>query len=191
MTEWLFVIILVCEGHSTLGKLLTCFGEDEGRVTLAARGGLFSRAGLVGGNTLAVTAWFFFPDGSSVAASAGRFMPPIPPTVCRRKGHKVRMKSNQERRRQTRGTHSGFVRGSSCSTARRRSGYSGGREPSWRPCLRRPAEREFPAPPPQLRTPADANEFSYQRKQKQQQEEGVKPNRGSSKKYSTQELTLK
>lgn len=46
-------------------------------------GGLFSRAGLDEGNTLATTGWFFFPDGSSVGPSAGRFIPAIPPTVCK------------------------------------------------------------------------------------------------------------
>lgn len=42
-------------------------------------GGLFSLAGLEEGNTLDVTAWFFFPDGSSLGPSAGRFIPAIPP----------------------------------------------------------------------------------------------------------------
>lgn len=46
-------------------------------------GGLFSLAGLEEGNTLDVTAWFFFPDGSSLGLSAGRFIPAIPPTVCK------------------------------------------------------------------------------------------------------------
>lgn len=44
-------------------------------------GGLFSLAGLDEGNTLAVTGWFFFPDGSPVGSSAGRFIPAIPPTA--------------------------------------------------------------------------------------------------------------
>lgn len=50
-------------------------------MVLDKEGGLFSSAGLEEGNTLDTTGWFFFPDGSSVEPSAGRFIPPIPPTV--------------------------------------------------------------------------------------------------------------
>lgn len=58
---------------------LVCFGEGEGLVVLEDGGGLFSLAGLEEGNTFDATGWYFFPDGSSVGPSAGRFIPPIPP----------------------------------------------------------------------------------------------------------------
>lgn len=61
---------------------LVCLGVGEDRVMLAEGGGLFSLAGLDEGNTLDTAGWFFFPDGSSVGPSAGRFIPPIPPTAC-------------------------------------------------------------------------------------------------------------
>lgn len=44
-------------------------------------GGRISPAGLDEGSTLDATGWFFFPDGSSVEPSAGRLIPPIPPTA--------------------------------------------------------------------------------------------------------------
>lgn len=61
-------------------EFLACFGEGRG-LGLLDKEGLFSLAGLEEGNTLDTTGWFFFPDGSSVGSSAGRFMPPIPPTA--------------------------------------------------------------------------------------------------------------
>lgn len=57
------------------------FGEGKDFVMLEEGGGLFSLAGFDEGNTLEDTGWFFFPDGSSVGSSAGRFIPPIPPTA--------------------------------------------------------------------------------------------------------------
>lgn len=69
----------------TCVEFLICLGDGDGFVTLAGRGGLFSLLGLDPGNTLAATGWFFFPEGSSLAPSAGRFIPAMPPTERRRK----------------------------------------------------------------------------------------------------------
>lgn len=79
----------------TCVAFLVCLGVGEG-LMLDEGGGLFSLAGLDEGNTLDTTGWFFFPEGSSVGASAGRFIPPIPPTACRQ------IKSEMAERRQSR-----------------------------------------------------------------------------------------
>lgn len=73
-------------GHQKVTCLafLGCFGEGGGLEVLVEAGGLFSLAGLDEGSTFDTTGGFFFPDGSSVGPSAGRFTPPIPPTA----GHK-------------------------------------------------------------------------------------------------------
>lgn len=122
----------VCVKHSaakvTCLTFLLCFGEGAGLVMLEEGGGLFSRAGLDGGNTLAVTGWFFFPGGSPVGSSAGRFIPAIPPTAA---NAQIRVWTGATGERGTKGrdatghtdTHSGCVRGSSCNTARHTSGY--------------------------------------------------------------------
>lgn len=103
---------------------LVCLGAGEGRALLDEGGGLFSLAGLDEGSTLACTGWFFFPDGTSVGPSAGRFIPPIPPTVCTPADTQTHEDSGTGAERdRDRDTHSESVHGSSCSTARRMSGY--------------------------------------------------------------------
>lgn len=108
-------------------EFLTDFGEEEGLEMLEERGGLFSLAGLEVPNILDVTGWFFFPGGSLVTGSAGRFMPPIPPTVCKHK-HRVdtrwrRIKAGVGMTLQRFNTHWESVRGSNCSTERHTSEY--------------------------------------------------------------------
>lgn len=69
------------EGKVTCVAILFFWGEGGGLVLMEEGGGLFSLAGLEEGNILDTTGWFFFPDGPSVGPSAGRFIPPIPPTA--------------------------------------------------------------------------------------------------------------
>lgn len=74
------VCVKYSDGKGTCVVFLVCLGEGAG-LMLVDGGGLFSLAGLDEGNTLEVTGWFFFPGDSSVGPSAGRFIPPIPPTT--------------------------------------------------------------------------------------------------------------
>lgn len=67
-------------------------------------GGLFSLAGLGARNTLDATGWFFLPGISSVGPSAGRFIPPIPPTV-----HKHKYKAETEDKYEANDAHSDAV----------------------------------------------------------------------------------
>lgn len=71
------------EGHQKVTCLafLGYFGEGGGLEVLEEGGGLFSRVGWDEGNIFDTTGWFFFPDGSSAGPSAGRLIPPMPPTA--------------------------------------------------------------------------------------------------------------
>ena len=101
----------------TFVTFLLGFGEGGGLGKWEERGGLFSLAGLDEGNTFATTAWFFFPEGSSVGPSAGRLMPPKPPTVCK----------HADTHRQIRQGERGGERGTRWDPARHR--YSLGERP--------------------------------------------------------------
>lgn len=110
------------EGHQKVTCLvfLGYFGEGGGLEVLEEGGGLFSRVGWDEGNFFDTTGWFFFPDGSSAGPSAGRLIPPMPPTA----DTKRRCGCGATTRRRQAGcdTHWGNVRGSSCNTGRRTSG---------------------------------------------------------------------
>lgn len=115
----------------TCVAFLVRFGEGGGLVMLEEGGGLFSLACMEEGNTFDATGWFFFPGSSSVGPSAGRFIPPIPPTAAntnKRRGRWDRKSETKAEQRDT-DTHSGSVHGSSCNTGRHTSGYWGGQEP--------------------------------------------------------------
>ena len=77
-------------------EFLACFGEGRGLWLFDKEGGLFSLAGLDEGNNLDSTGWFFFPDGSSVGPSAGRFMPPKPPTAAHTQTIQARERQRRE-----------------------------------------------------------------------------------------------
>lgn len=110
------------EGHQkvTCLALLGCFGDGGGLGVLLGGGGLFSLVGWDEGNALDATGWFFFPDSSSAGPSAGRLIPPMPPTADTRRRYGCC--ANAGRRRGGCDTHWGSVRGSSCNTGRRTSG---------------------------------------------------------------------